>query len=612
MRLRVAIFVVLASLTVAVFSCRRNQPSLVDANRAPETELWYTPPDSSEYDYLVHLYWRGVDADGIVVRYIWTITDTLIDPALDWDPSTRIRDFRRGHVTSRTDSVFSFTAFRNVAGVGLKKNRQAFHISAIDDNGVIDPTPARIEFVATVQQLPILRFLSLLQGQPPKLYNPNAIDTVGMYRPFSVSYRGKTTNGVITGYRFFPLTSGVFLEGANEWTEDLSDTLRVFPNVGPDALPSGELRLAAQCRDQAGAESEVDAARFTKGVYRMVVNFEPDTEIFQIINTYFKNNTAFIDTVDFSDPANPDTIPYNSWIKLSYRGWDNPADSSVCQEPDNKCIAFQLQYKRRAEADGGPANGGATIESTVRWLPDQPEDSDPFGTTDTTSMSIGTESYEIRVRSVDEYGKPDGTPAVASVIGNHSPSLDSFSLENYDGTVIADGDTMYWDWMRPANFTGLPIDTLDFSNPTDPFVVREFYFKMKATGHDHPTETTGVRSWRYIFRDVNTGALQKFARSGVWTDGVQIDRFEDTFRAQFRYSLLRDPGGHQALAQLPNYFNRLFNYTMVGRDTKSTDEFEQFIWLLGEKVRQNQYNSSILGRWTEQGNSQFVLKMVDY
>ena len=76
MKLRVAFLVILLILWAIVFSCRRNQPSLVDANRPPDTELWYAPPDSTEYEYLVHLYWRGVDADGIAERYIWTVTDT--------------------------------------------------------------------------------------------------------------------------------------------------------------------------------------------------------------------------------------------------------------------------------------------------------------------------------------------------------------------------------------------------------------------------------------------------------------------------------------------------------------------------------------------------------
>ena len=130
MKLRVAFFLLLVCLSVVVFSCRRNQPSLVDSNRPPDTELWYAPLDSTEYAWNVHLYWRGVDNDGIAGRFIWTITDTLeANPLLRWNPSERISDFRLGRVTARTDSVIAFTAFTNVAGVGLRKNRQAFHVA---------------------------------------------------------------------------------------------------------------------------------------------------------------------------------------------------------------------------------------------------------------------------------------------------------------------------------------------------------------------------------------------------------------------------------------------------------------------------------------------------
>ena len=123
MKLRVAFFLILVCLSVILFSCRRNQPSLIDANRAPDTELWFSPPDSTEYEWNVHLYWRGIDIDGVTTRYIWTITDTLeADLDLRWSPAERVADFRTGRITTRTDTVIAFTAFKNVAGVGLRKN----------------------------------------------------------------------------------------------------------------------------------------------------------------------------------------------------------------------------------------------------------------------------------------------------------------------------------------------------------------------------------------------------------------------------------------------------------------------------------------------------------
>ena len=112
MKLRVAVFLLVVCLSVIVFSCRRNQPSLVDANQPPDTELWYAPLDSTEYEWNVHLYWQGVDRDGIAERFIWTITDTVeANPLLRWNPSERVADYRQGRVTARTDSVIAFTAY---------------------------------------------------------------------------------------------------------------------------------------------------------------------------------------------------------------------------------------------------------------------------------------------------------------------------------------------------------------------------------------------------------------------------------------------------------------------------------------------------------------------
>ena len=105
MKLRVAFFLILVCLSVILFSCRRSQPALIDANRAPNTELWYAPPDSTLYDWNVNVYWRGIDMDGVSDRFIWTITDTLeANPLLRWNPSERVADFRVGRITSRTDT----------------------------------------------------------------------------------------------------------------------------------------------------------------------------------------------------------------------------------------------------------------------------------------------------------------------------------------------------------------------------------------------------------------------------------------------------------------------------------------------------------------------------
>jgi hypothetical protein len=111
---------VLAVCLVAVTaSCRRNQPSLVDRNHPPDTQLWYAPPDSTEYEYLVHMYWRGVDRDGTTDRFIWTIQDTLALGDSYWNPRPP-PGYRIGRI-DQDRFVFSFTAYKDVGGVGVQE-----------------------------------------------------------------------------------------------------------------------------------------------------------------------------------------------------------------------------------------------------------------------------------------------------------------------------------------------------------------------------------------------------------------------------------------------------------------------------------------------------------
>lgn len=676
MKLRVAFFLVLVCITAIIFSCRRNTPSLVDANRSPDTELWYAPADSSEYTWSVSMYWRGVDHDGVVERYIWTIQDTLTIGDLSWNPAQRVSDLRTGRTTTRTDSVFSFTAFQDIGGVPLQKNRQAFYIASIDDNGVIDPSPAAIEFVATVGQLPQVKFMSLadrirdgmveVPGVPVEYDVTTPPDTVGMFRPFTIMWNGSTENGLLRGYRYRPLTVGVVVPGDNVWypsptgelTADLAATAsatsvpimafddfldddvvkindeymfvdaaagdnltvrrgyaqstiaphaagdpvtrlgRFFENRDPNIIPSGVFRFAAQSRDDAGAESRIDAGQFLDGVVQVVVNFEPDTRFTDMLNNYTDQmGIAHTDTVKFDD-AVPDTIPYDSWVTLFYNAADSPYDSSLCVDVDpvNLCIRYQIQYARtRAQVPGSSAVTG--------WLPVIPEDSNPFGTADSTSMNVGSVEYDIRVRSVDEYDKADGTPPQVSVVGNFDPTLEDFSIVTHDGQVVGDGDTLLWDFWSPAN-----TDTFDFNIGKRK---KQFSFYINGTGSDHPKEKpgAGVKSWLYLFSRADDPLIrERFARAGTWSDGQFTNVLADTFTWTAIYDL-GDPAGDGVFANLPDWMGQTWDYEIQGRDIGNTEEFVQVMILNGGKTTINSYNSSSLGRWTAVGDIRFYLTL---
>lgn len=624
MKLRVVFFVLVVCLSVIFFSCRRNQPSLVDANRPPDTELWYAPLDSTEYEWNVHMYWRGLDFDGVVVGYIWTITDTLeADPDLRWNPAERKTDLERGTLTTRTDEVIPFVAYKNVAGVGLRKNRQAFHIAAIDDNGVIDPTPAVIEFVATVGQLPRMRFHTTLTTKQPdgtftrntKLYNPASVDTLGMYRPFSLSFRGFTTNGQVIGYKYYPLTAGILVPGQDVWYSDLSDTVLYFPNRDAQILPSGTFRVVAQCRDQSGAESSADVKSYLEGVVQVIVNYEPDTEITGVENTYFINSVEYKETVDFEDDL-PDTVPYDSWVRVDYRGWDDLRDSSLCQE-DDQCIGYQFQLTRTR---------GATWR-TLWYPPGSVQDSQPDEIPDSNTKNIGTWDYSLRVRAVDEYGKPDGSmfdpltgkaKSEVFISGNFDPTLDSAALTNYDGAVVSETvDTVVWDWWNPAN-----ADTIDLSTGE---AKKIFYLELTAAGHDHPKETrlrddgqiAGIVNWQYDFirQDTLEPEQSFFFGQGVWRASEFTNTFTQRFEVQYRYSLANDPGGATIWANPPAFWNSGYEMSLQGRDLDILDEFEEILFYWDpvdgstQKVTINQTRASESAKRTEVATQRFFLKV---
>ena len=611
----------LIAIAASTTSCRRNQPSLVDTNRGPDTELWYAPPLQTDYEYLVHIYWRGADDDGTVEKYIWTKTDTIVAGELAWNPADRLRDYRSGRIIYRTDSIFSFTAYQSTGGgLGLKKNRQAFHVAAIDNSGVIDDTPARVEFIATIDELPTIRFRVwreelLASCTSPSgytkewreiEYDPAAPPSVGMFRPFKIAYEGQTENGVITQYQWFPLSLSITLEGAGIWSMDLADTLRDFPNTGELALASGIFRFAAQCEDEAEARSFVDAGRFQEGVCQIAVNFDPQTEIFEVSNTYFFDGTPQSRTINFND-AIPDTIPYRSWVKLFYRGSNDsivtincpdereislPRDSSICEDDTNQCIKYQMSFYNNSERF-------PYVESRTSWLPEGGQDNNQFGVTDSTSINIGSVEYEVFVRSLDEYGKPDRTPSRIEFVGNFDPVLDSFYVMDHLGNRVFDEDTLYWNWWKPTNTDTFNEQTFKFE--------KFFYFSVNASGHDHPIEfNSGIKNWLYYFYDLD-GVFNRFARAGAWVPGQSLNNISDSLKVTFSYSPL-DPFGNEIFANPPYYVNKTYDLIIKGRDTFVGEEFNQFMFIKGTKVLINSYPHSNLGRWTSERSMRFHLK----
>lgn len=612
--------VVLAAVCLAAIgvSCRRNQPSLVDRNQAPDTQLWYAPPDSTDYEYLVHMYWRGTDGDGVTQRFIWTIQDTLVEGDAAWNPAERISDYRTGRITSRTDSIFAFTAYTNVAGVGVRKNRQTFHVASIDDNGVIDPSPATVEFIASIGELPEIRFVVYPDGTSPNPYANVAppADTVGMFRPFALSYHGLTTNGQVRGYQYFPLSTTISIPGQNIWTDDLSDTLRSFPNSGAETIPAGVFKFAAQCIDDANAESQIDAGQFTRGVAQVVVNFDPDTWITKVANTYIVNSVAIVEDVNFAD-AVPDTVPYQSWLYYEYNALDDARDAWACSvTDDDKCIDFQVKYKIVNGEDSG-------------WLPrNGRHDSDANAANDSNSVNMGSLDYQWFVRSIDENGTVDGTPPSFNVVGNFRPILNGTSMVDHFGNPVnlSVVDTLTWDFYKPVGWPAA-----DSSAQAGYAYHKDFAWTINADGHDHAKDPDGssILAWRYFVftnyapsagQDPGSGTAYTLARSGAsWFPSSPANAMSDRFQLTMRYN---DPSGADLIGRLPGYFDQVVTIVLYGRDSRTFGgaEFKQYVFWdpvppnqpagsgVSTKNTINAFASSPYGRWTPKKVWSFYLK----
>ena len=115
----------------------------------PETELTYAPIENDTTTFRVRFYWNGSDRDGEVVRFYYAVDAESLKPIPEW------------RTTTAKDTTFLF-----LVDPILEIRGHVFMISAVDDKGYYDKTPAR-------------RFFSAKSAPPtskiekgPSAYNP--------------------------------------------------------------------------------------------------------------------------------------------------------------------------------------------------------------------------------------------------------------------------------------------------------------------------------------------------------------------------------------------------------------------------------------------------------
>jgi hypothetical protein len=529
--------VLLGLFLVLAFGCRQEVPPLFQRNQPPETFLTVVPEDSARGFYRYHVYWHGQDTDGRIERYLFAITDTLErDENDDWTP-VLADDKERGVFTTKTDSIFLFNAARG---------RQALHMSAVDDFGDFDLTPARAFFFTFNNGLPSVEFLDVRAFRDDGTQIApctSAACTVATFTNFKVRYRGTTRNGVITGFQwqaalpnqpaeatqpfgvdslFLPAgVDTVALDAAGDtlWTLQ-GDIVTVYyynrypdmvtrcDSVVPAVLP-GNFTFTGVVRDEARLLS--DATR-----RRVVVDHDPETEMVRVPACDCPNpppNCASADSVVagwvtgyddslFTDPArwtlfcDGDTIPQRSHVRFFARGSDDARDLPRCPDEGLREVGYSWRFRYCLDAAGNNCNRvipfSGEYDAAGYTLPPPPLAA-------WRGHSIGVPSlcplnYRFYSSAVDEWGRRDGTPDSIAVYVGGAPSIDSVAVPSV--VVFVPGCPSFFPAPCPDT-TGVRFgpDTLMIvgTNVTDagaPCLLGQNRFRLplQVFGHDHPRD----------------------------------------------------------------------------------------------------------------------------
>ncbi|MBD3368136.1 MAG: hypothetical protein GF405_08220 [Candidatus Eisenbacteria bacterium] len=243
---RVLMFLVLGVAVVGMLflsGCRKKDEVFIDTNLAPDTRLTSAPGPLDQANYRVHMYWEGSDPDGYVNGFFYAWDDTI---GTAWE------------FTSATDSLFK--AVIDTAG---ETRRHTFYVRSVDNEGKLDPSPARIRFDAWTV-VPVVDSLRRLEGPldpTSPIYDPTAKDTVLMGTPCQFAWTGYDPDGEGAPVEFsYRLDSNPFTDWNDVTTAEVDD------------ISSGTHFFYVKAQDETGAES------FPEN-YKFVMNYSPDSQL---------------------------------------------------------------------------------------------------------------------------------------------------------------------------------------------------------------------------------------------------------------------------------------------------------------------------------------------
>ena len=240
---------------VLLSGCSKRYPSEPVPNQPPKTYIALDPDGALRRTVsLQHIHWWGVDPDGFVVGYYFSL------------------DNQHWTFTTQTDSVFTFRLNR-------LDTTYSFYVAAIDDQGVRDPHPATLQY--PVQNTPPNVAYLLTSAVPETTY------TVATFQWTGTDIDGNET---ITNY-FYALDD---TSNPSRW-KSLPGSANLVTLFKGDGLVEGNHAFYLKAQDVAGAYSKTVRMPDTNKVWYVR---EPKGD-FLIVRDYLPSDfaTTFYKTI---------------------------------------------------------------------------------------------------------------------------------------------------------------------------------------------------------------------------------------------------------------------------------------------------------------------------
>jgi hypothetical protein len=263
-----------AAVTVLVlaalfYSCSQSPPTEHVVNLPPQTHLFLSLPDSVEMpdtstsEKILH--WYGDDPDGEVVGYYYAWDDTS---DTSWTLTERVTD--TFYVPIR-EAYGEFT----------------FYVKALDNEGLEDPTPARMTF-------PVINSPPKVEFPVDFVINYSGEDFVS-FTVFTFGWSGSDLDGdeTITSYEYYLGSDTIPVDSATFETLDWSEVPGEENSLTLRGIEPGYHRFFLRAIDIAGAKSPVIYYPDTTGSWLVK---EPVGELLYVDDNRYFYNTEWIYT----------------------------------------------------------------------------------------------------------------------------------------------------------------------------------------------------------------------------------------------------------------------------------------------------------------------------